>query len=187
MRPSGDLYELVFVKDSRYEEFQGVFKVFPRLKEYSMSDLYSRHPTKPHHWKHEGRKDDMIVFKTGWNFNPTIHEHLITSHPAVRYCVLVGTGRDVPAAIIELRSEYYTKEEAGQQKVLEAIWPKVEEANSYADTTGQLRRDYIIFATKEKPFAIAGKGTVQKKATITLYETEIEQLYASIGKKQASV
>ena len=146
-----------------------------------MSDLYSKHPTKPNHWKHEGRVDDMIVFRTGWNFNPVIHEHLITSHFAVQHCVLVGTRRDRPAAIIELRSEVYTEDPEEQKRAIDAIWPKIQEANSYADTTGQLEKEYIMFSKREKPFKISGKGTVQRKATVDLYESEIDELYLKVG------
>ncbi|KAF2740127.1 acetyl-CoA synthetase-like protein [Polyplosphaeria fusca] len=182
MRPAGpDLFELVFVRDAALEEYQGVFRIFPRLKEYSTADLYSKHPTKPHHWKHEGRKDDMIIFKNGWNFNPKLHEDFISTHQAVQNCVLVGTGKLRPAALIELRAEYYTEEEEKQQAVLDAIWPRIEKANSYADTTGQLEKDHVIFSKKEKPFAIAGKGTVQRKMTVKMYEDEIEKLYNIMG------
>ncbi|KAF2122675.1 hypothetical protein BDV96DRAFT_608614 [Lophiotrema nucula] len=180
MRPIGDLFELVFVRDQEHEIFQGAFVVYPRLKEYSMSDLYSKHPTKPHHWKLEGRKDDMIVLKNGWNVNPIVHEQLITNHPAVQNCVLVGRGQDKPAAIIELRSDYYTEEKERQKSVAEAIWPNIDKANSVAATPDQLDRHHIIFAKKEKPFAIASKGTVQRKATVRMYEQEIAELYASM-------
>jgi hypothetical protein len=63
MRPHGNLYEMVFTRQSEAADFQGVFKNYRYLKEYSMSDIYSKHPTKPHHWKYEGRVDDMIVSK----------------------------------------------------------------------------------------------------------------------------
>jgi hypothetical protein len=182
MRPSAPgVYELVFVRSPAAESFQGIFKVFPMLQEYSMSDLYSKHPTKPHHWKHEGRKDDMIIFRNGWNFNPKIHEDMICMHQAVQHCVLVGTGKTKPAAIIELRAEYYTEDQEQEHRILEAIWPRIQQANSYADSTGQLDKQFIIFSKKEKPFAIAGKGTVQRKATVKLYEPEIEMLYTKMG------
>ncbi|ORY14412.1 hypothetical protein BCR34DRAFT_646399 [Clohesyomyces aquaticus] len=186
MRPIGDdssLYELVFVRDAEHAVFQGAFKTQPRLTEYSMSDIYSKHPTKKNHWKHEGRKDDMIVFRSGWNFNPIIHEQFIGSHPAVQNCVLVGNGKDRPAAIIELKSDAYAEEEEGKGRLLDAIWPRIKEANRVADTAGQLRREYIIFGKKEKPFAIAGEGTVQRQATVKKYSPEIEELYTALGKE----
>lgn len=181
MRTRGDLHELVFVKDDQYSDFQGVFKSSSRSTEHSMSDLYSKHPSKAHHWKHEGRKDDVIVFRNGWNFNPRIHEDLITSHGAVRNCILIGTGKDMPAAIIELQKEYLVEGESTKERLLASLGPKIDEANSYADMTGQLRKDCVIIASKEKPFPISGKGSVQRKMTVALYSSEIEQLYAALG------
>ncbi|PSN59431.1 acetyl-CoA synthetase-like protein [Corynespora cassiicola Philippines] len=188
MRPVGvDAYELVFVRDDAHAELQGVFKVFPRLKEYSMCDLYSQHPTKPNHWKYEGRSDDMIVLGSGWNFNPSTHESLLASHKAVRHCILVGNGRDRPAAIIELRSEYYTEELEGKRRLGEMIWPKIQEANRLADTAGQLGKEMMIFATREKPFPLAGKGSIQRKMIAKMYTPEMDELYASLGKGGISV
>ncbi|OAG09382.1 acetyl-CoA synthetase-like protein, partial [Paraphaeosphaeria sporulosa] len=57
-RPRGSLYELVFKKSNDLADVQGIFKTSLRSQECSMGDLYSKHPTKPHHWKHEGRTDD---------------------------------------------------------------------------------------------------------------------------------
>ncbi|OCL15374.1 acetyl-CoA synthetase-like protein [Glonium stellatum] len=179
--PTSNLYELFFVKDPRLDTFQGVFTVFPTLDEYSMNDLYSPHPTKPHHWRHEGRKDDMIVFANGWNFNPIVHEQLITAHPAVKHAILVGTGRYKPAALIELQSSYDATNEQARQEILEMIWPKICEANNLADSTGQLDVNHIVFADPGKPFLIAGKGTVQRKVTIDLYRDEIDLIYDRAG------
>ena len=93
MRPVANLFELVYVRNPECEDFQAVFGANPHLTEYPMRDLYSQHPTKPHHWKHEGRKDDIIVFKNGCKFNPILHERLISAHPRVRACMIVGTGK----------------------------------------------------------------------------------------------
>ncbi|KAF2000971.1 hypothetical protein P154DRAFT_434088 [Amniculicola lignicola CBS 123094] len=53
--PNSELYELWFIRNPEYQQFQGIFNYFPRQQEVAMSDLYSKHPTKEHHWKHEGR------------------------------------------------------------------------------------------------------------------------------------
>jgi long-subunit acyl-CoA synthetase (AMP-forming) len=126
----------------------------------------------------------MIVFRNGWNFNLTIYEHLIMSHMAVQNCILVGNGRDWPVAIIEIRSEFSTEEEKGNNDILESIWSRIKEANKLAISTGQLRRDRLIFAKKEKSFALTGKGTVQRKATIKMYKDEIDELYKSVGSEE---
>ncbi|KAF2267571.1 acetyl-CoA synthetase-like protein [Lojkania enalia] len=179
MRPVADLYELVFEKNPDQGVFQGVFNILPGVREFSMSDLYTKHPTKPHHWKLEGRKEDIIFLSDGMNFNPITHENIITTHPAVQNCLVVGTGKRRPGAIIELRREYYTEEEEQKRHVLEAIWPVIDEANGSVDARGRLEKGLIIFAKKEKPFTIAGNGIVRRKTTVKLYEPEIEQMFAS--------
>jgi hypothetical protein len=136
MRPVADLFELVYVRNPDCAQFQGVFKIFPHLLEYSMRDLYSRHPTKPHHWRHESRKDDIIVFQSGSKFNPMLHERTIAMHPRIHACLLVGTGKDRPAAIIELHPQYYTEDASVQKSLLKEIWPYVQKANDVADTFG---------------------------------------------------
>lgn len=181
LTPTSNLYQLVFIKDANLTLFQSVFKIFPHLDEYAMSDLFSKHPTKPHHWRHEGRIDDMIVFASGWNFNPVAHEKLIAEHTAVKACVLVGTGRYKPAALIELHSGQAVADEQAKKAAIESIWPKVEEANRLADSTGQLDARHVLFASPEKPFAVAAKGTLQRKATVELYREEIERLYERAG------
>jgi hypothetical protein len=181
MRPVADLFELVYVRNPECVDFQGIFKVFPRLLEYSMRDLYSRHPNKPYHWKHEGRKDDIIVLRNGSKFNPMLHERMIATHPKVHSCMLVGTGKDKPAAIIELHSQYYTEDSLAQRALTKDIWPHANKANDVADTYGQLEQRYVIFAKREKPFEIGLKGTVQRYATTRLYGKEIEELYTSIA------
>ena len=181
MRPIADLFELVYIRKPECAEFQGVFKVFPHLLEYSMHDLYSKHPTKPHHWRHEGRKDGIIVFKNGSNFNPMLHERTIAAHPKVHACLLVGTGKDKPAAIIELHPKYYTEDVLMQKALVREIWPQASKANDVADTFGQLEQRYVMFARKDKPLEMGLKGTVQRCATIRLYAQEIEDLYTSIA------
>lgn len=181
MRPVADLYELVYVRNPDYAEFQGVFKVFPHLLEYSMHDLYSKHPTKPHHWRHEARRDDIIAFKNGYKFNPMLHERLIAMHPKVHACMLVGTGRDKPAAIIELHPQYYTEDIPTQKAMLKDIWPQAGKANDVADAFGQLEQRYVIFATKDKPFEIGLKGNVRRHETSRLYAKKIDDIYTSIA------
>lgn len=181
MRPVEDLFELVYVKNPLYADYQGVFKIYPHLHEYSTQDVYSQHPTKPHHWKHEGRKDEMIIFQNGWKFSPMIHERLIGAHPIVRDVIVVGAGRDRPAAVIELLPEHLTEDAAELSALLDNIWTHVVQANNVVETYGQLERRYVIFATKENPFPVNSKGVVQRKEVISTYAKEIEELYASVA------
>lgn len=180
MRPIADVFELVYVRNPAYADYQGVFKAFPHLQEFSMQDLYSPHPIKPHHWKHAGRKDDIIVLRNGWKFNPLVHERMIARHHTVQNALVVGTGRDKPAIIVDLRPEYRTENALELKNLLDSIWPQITRANNLVETYNQLEQRYTIFAKKDKPFEIGLKGAVKRKATVSLYEKEIDELYASI-------
>lgn len=182
MRPrdkNSNLHELVIVRNPAMAEHQGIFKSFPHLgEEYPMADLYEKHPHKPWLWKYVGRTDDMIVLKSGLMFSPIVHEQLIGSHDAVQRCMLVGMGRHRPAAVIELTDQYADQ---GKREILTLLAPAIEKANELSDVAGRLRLDCIIFAKKGKPFALGGKGTVQRAATMALYRDEIERLYSEVG------
>lgn len=52
----------------------------------------------------------------------------------------------------------------------------VEEANKEAPAFSRIFKEMILVTRKEKPMLRAGKGTVTKKATIKLYEEEIDAL-----------
>ncbi|KAF2845610.1 acetyl-CoA synthetase-like protein [Plenodomus tracheiphilus IPT5] len=180
MRPIADLFELVFVKEPRLSEYQGVFKTYPHLEEYSMQDLYSPHPSKPYHWKHEGRNDDIIVFQNGWKFNPMVHERLIETHPLVRHAIVVGTGRDRPAVIVELLPEHQTEDRSRLGGLLEDIWPHIAQANNVVETYSQLERRYLVFASRSKPLPVE-HGNIKRKAVVELYADEIDNLYTSVA------
>ncbi|KAI5992131.1 hypothetical protein EDD15DRAFT_2519217 [Pisolithus albus] len=60
------------------------------------------------------------------------------------------------------------------------IWPVVEEANKDAPNFSRIFKEMILVASRDKPMLRAGKGTVTKKATLSLYEAEIDALYESV-------
>ena len=174
---SDDLYELFIVRDKELEAHQPAFQVFSNLQEFSMKDLYVKHPTKPGLWLHSGRADDIIVYVTGEKFNPVSMEDLIQSSPKVRSALVIGTGRFQPALLIEPTNSLHTS--AGERaRMIEAIWPVVEQANSTCPTHAKVSKSLILFTTPEKPMLRAGKGTVQRKLTIAAYVKELDAIYA---------
>ncbi|KAI6125333.1 putative nonribosomal peptide synthetase [Pisolithus croceorrhizus] len=56
----------------------------------------------------------------------------------------------------------------------------VEEANKDAPNFSRIFKEMILVTSRDKPMTRAGKGTVTKKATISLYESEIDALYQSV-------
>lgn len=174
------LYEAVVVRcsDAELSRYQPVFWIYPQLSEWSMSDLFTKHPTKPDLWRYEGRRDDMIVLDFGHNFHPTYYEaEILAKDPLIRSALIVGNGRPRLAVIIELSQGLLGSDT--RENLLEKIWPTVETCNRRASKGGQISKDYVIFASPEKPFLRAGKGTVQRAATVEQYKEEIGRLYAT--------
>ena len=178
-----ELYELVIVRKPELEEYQTCFKLFPQLQEYSLRDLFSKHPTRPNKWRHRGRTDDTIVFDTGENFNPVEVEDFIQGHPLVRSALLVGERRANAALLVELTSNNTTMSTSDKAAMVEKLWPTIEEANNRIDIFARVRKSHILFVSPDKPMHRAGKGTVMRRATLNAYAQEIDEFYADDGRE----
>ncbi|KAH8803696.1 hypothetical protein F5884DRAFT_904184 [Xylogone sp. PMI_703] len=178
---SDDEYEAVVVRHTDPDREQSVFKVFPERDEYRTGDLYTPHPTKPGLWGYRGRGDDIIVFLTGEKTNPISMEETISRHPKVRSVLVMGTLRFQAALLVEL----VTDEELStiqKAEIIEDLWPIIQEANKECPHHAQIKKSHILFTSPQKPMQRAGKGTIQRKPTLQLYETEIDNLYADADK-----
>ena len=182
---SDDLYELVIVRQKDLELYQGIFRTFPEIHEYSMHDLYSKHPTKPDLWLYRGRSDDVIVLVNGEKLNPVTMEQIIAGHPEVRSVLVVGQARFQTALLIEPSKPDLSEEHKG--KLIESIWPVVEKANSEYPAHARLSSSLILFTTPAKPMSRAGKGTIQRAITLQQYAKEIDALYAGSGPDEGSL
>ena len=151
-------FELVILKDSRTDKFHGIFEVFPDLSEYRTKDLYE---PRGGGWRHyKGRTDDLIVLSNGEKINPTTMELAVQSHPIVKAALVVGNRRFKPSLLVELDHDSVPRTEAERRERVEQIWPSVEEANKLAPNFAKIPKALVLFATAEKPFLRAGKGTV---------------------------
>ncbi|TKA80613.1 hypothetical protein B0A49_02045 [Cryomyces minteri] len=178
LRPiSDDLYELVIERRKGSEAQQCVFMTFPELQEFSIKDLYSRHPdpAKADHWRYRGRADDVVVFENGEKLNPLTMEAVVCKHRDVQAVLVVASGPFQAALLVELRDGAMA--DMDHDDKVEATWPVVEEANEDCPRHGRLTKSLIVFTSKDKPMARAGKGSVQRAPTIALYKDEIDQAY----------
>jgi aryl carrier-like protein len=180
-RPMGDgTYDMVIVRHALTDQFHATFWTFPDLDEYSMNDLYTKHPTKPNLWLYVGRTDDIIVLSNREKLNPTSMEVTFRDHLSVKGALVVGHARFAPGAIIELKDEAATSMVTHREKaqfVGEEIWEFAARANKTAPAHAQLLQDEIILSNPMKLFLRAAKGTLQRQATVKLYADEIEELY----------
>ncbi|KAM0142805.1 hypothetical protein ACHAO1_001043 [Botrytis cinerea] len=172
------LHEMLVVRDPKLEKVQGMFYTFPELNEISTNDLYSKHPTEPDMWLYRGRADDIIVFSNGEKLNPVTMEQTINEHELVRSAIIVGQARFQPAVMIELNDPVEVTEN-NKKDLISRIQSSIDAANKGSPSHGHIKDGFVMFAKPEKPFLRAGKGTVQRAATIKLYEPEIEELFAN--------
>ena len=181
LRDFGDgMYELFIVRQKELESFQGVFFTFLELEEYSMRDLYYKHPTKEGWWRHCGRADDVIVFLDARKLHPVMMEAAFESHPSISNAIIYGHARSQPAVLIEttLNPDLATSE--AKECVLQEIWPHMANIIDSGPASGKIVKDLVVFASPEKPLSRAGgKGTILRKRTLALYQEEFDQAYAA--------
>jgi acyl-CoA synthetase (AMP-forming)/AMP-acid ligase II len=174
---SNGIFELVIVKDSKTDKYHGIFEVFPDITEYRTRDLYEL--AGDGWWQYKGRTDDLIVLSNGEKINPIPMEHIIQSHPSVKAALVVGDHRFNPSLLVEMEDNSIPQTKAEKRDRLNQIWPTVEEANKVAPEFAKIPKSLILFATAEKPFLRAGKGTVQRQNTVKSYVAELDALFAS--------
>ncbi|KAI1081041.1 putative NRPS-like enzyme [Whalleya microplaca] len=172
------LYELFLVRNTKLARYQGIFSTFPEIQEWSMSDLYSRHPdpSKPFLYRYRGRKDDVIVLSNGEKVSPALMEATLQSSPLVKGAMIVGRGKFQPAAIIDLGKEP-PETTTGRHELLIELLPFISEANKHAPAHGQLDQYHILFADPGRPVHYLGQGKIQRYRTYLLYEKAVEDLY----------
>ncbi|KAL4755963.1 transferase family protein [Aspergillus foveolatus] len=169
-----DTYEHWVHRNEHSAHFQGIFHTFPEKQSVNFKDLYMRHPTKPNLWAFKGRSDDLVVLSNGYKISPLEAESFITTHPAIKGCLVFGTGKPQAGLLIELIEPGEKTEE-----LLDSIWETVKKTNSMSRNKGQLLRDFVTFAEPDKPFFRTDKGTVKRPATLKLYADYIERFYSS--------
>ncbi|KAI1349456.1 hypothetical protein F5Y01DRAFT_289187 [Xylaria sp. FL0043] len=174
-----DVYQLVCVRKNKEPGLQGFFYTFPDDNEYDTKDLYKPHPTLPDHWIYYGRADNVIVFSNGEKLNPVTIEEIVSDHPELSGALVVGSGRFQPSLLLEPVTQ--PKNETEAKELIDRVWPLVVTANKETVAHGQIGREFIMLSSPEKPFLRAGKGTIQKAATLKLYKDEIDELYEKAG------
>ncbi|KAI1152125.1 hypothetical protein F4825DRAFT_450813 [Nemania diffusa] len=179
------IFELVFPRSELVDQTYAFFHTHPHLDvEFRTSDLFSPLENDSGWWVYRGRADNWIAMSNGLKMDPTETENAIMAHPDITGVLMAGSHRFRLCLLIELAP----KDQLGQEesdavrheRTLEKLWPTIEAANSNAPRFGRVPRELILFATPEKPFLRAGKGTVQRRLTIQAYEQEINDLYANV-------
>ncbi|KAF3484455.1 uncharacterized protein GIQ15_03779 [Arthroderma uncinatum] len=169
-------YEHWVHRNEHWPLFQGIFHTFPDKESINFKDLYIRHPTKPNLWAFKGRSDDLVVLSNGYKITPLETEAMVTVHPAVKGCLLFGTGKPQAGLLIDLKDPSEKSDE-----LLDSIWETVKKANSMSRHKDQLLKDFVTITKPGKPFIYTDKGTVKRAATLALYADYIDRFYSSLS------
>jgi thioester reductase-like protein len=178
-------HELVLVSKPDLKALQFVFTVFPNKQEYHTNDLFVRHPDpdKLDLWRWTARADDVIVFLNGEKTNPvSMEQHISASNAEVSAVLVAGARRFQASLLVELHNQEKKFNVAERGAMIEKLWASIEAANKVCPAHARISKTYILFTTPGKPMLRAGKGTVQRAGTLTLYETELNALYADADK-----
>ncbi|KAJ7609417.1 hypothetical protein FB45DRAFT_762383, partial [Roridomyces roridus] len=157
----------------------------PDVEGYATSDLCVNHPTKKHLWRIVGRLDDTLVHTSGEKTVPTPLENIITGSPLVKGAVVFGHERPQTGILLEL-TEIDVKDASQLAELRNKVWPVIEEANAIAPGFSRIFKEMMLFTSVDKPLPRAGKGTVLRKAAITLYTSEIDALYNEVEENAVS-
>lgn len=178
-----DLYEMVVRRTPASFSNVAIFWRDPNMDTFHPGDVWSPHPDPKkakYFWVFRGRTDDLITWKDGTNFQPTNYESKHSEHEAVKSAIMAGTGHRQPILLLETYQPQLN--EAALTTTLDKIWEEsVVPINQIAPTNGKVAKTHIIIATIEKPFERNVKGSVARKATIRMYESEIEAVYRQYG------
>ncbi|KAL8772287.1 MAG: hypothetical protein Q9209_002499 [Squamulea sp. 1 TL-2023] len=169
------LHEQILVRRKELDLFQSIFSTYPDICVFPTKDLYRKHPVKPDLWKFSGRLDDVIVLLNAEKFNPVDYESMISSHPATKSAIVGGHGKSQTYLLVEPMS--VSEKDKENMEILSVIWPTVAEANRTCPAHARVLRNFVIFVDRNRGVQRAGKGTVQREATLGLYQEDIDRLY----------
>lgn len=174
-------FELVIFADESNQDAAPVFHNLPGENPFHTKDLFTQHPTKPDLFKYYGRKDDILVLSNGEKVNPIPLEQHIQADASLKGVLLTGNGRTQPVLLVEPKD---TLNEPGRARLIDRLWPRIEQADGLVAGPGRVSRGMVICATSEKPFTRTSKGTIVRKLTQDDYQADIDRLYEGSGREQ---
>jgi carbohydrate kinase (thermoresistant glucokinase family) len=141
---------------------------------YATKDLFEPHPTIEKAWKYVARLDDTIVLSNGEKFNPVMMEGTIRSHKAVTETVVFGAGRPYLGMLVvpSPATNGYSSD-----RVIDQIWPVIEEANKTAEGYARISRQMVRVLPHDCQFPRTDKGSIIRQAFYKQFAPEIESAY----------
>jgi len=113
-----------------------------------------------------------MLLSNGYKVNPVHMEIRLQAHSLLKGNLIFGDGHTCCGLLFEPKDNGTRGEE-----LVEKVWCAVAEANASVPEHARVSRDMVLVADSGKPFVRAAKGTVVRKLTLGLYQSEIDKAY----------
>ncbi len=112
-------------------------------------------------------------------------EELLCASPHIYHAIIFGAGHFVNGAVVSppahLLKDGGLDTDEGVQRYLELIWPHIEgHVNKIVPQHSRLLRGMVLVARPDRPFLVSDKGTVKTKASLALYNDDIDRAYEAL-------
>lgn len=143
---------------------------------FRTKDLFMRHPDpgKSNYWKYVSRLDDRLTLVNGEKVLPLPIEGHIRKSELIKEVAVFGFQRSVPGVIVFRSEQAATLDD---EDFLDAIWPRIEEANRQAETFSRIPRDLVIVRAFDEVYPRTDKATIIRAQLYEQYKDVIQQAY----------
>ncbi|KAI0683733.1 hypothetical protein BC835DRAFT_1423011 [Cytidiella melzeri] len=152
---------------------------------YLMPDMWLRHPdpNKSDLWKVAGRLDDIVALSNGEKANGKQLQQSLCASPYISHVVVFGTGRLRCGVILRPSTEYRFSagDEEAKKAFLSTVWPYIDtQANETVPWHTRLLQPLVLVEDPSIPFRFSDKGSIKTKATLDLYQEEVDKAYRKV-------
>ncbi|KAI4853541.1 acetyl-CoA synthetase-like protein [Aureobasidium sp. EXF-8845] len=191
-----DLYELVILRTPQSETYTNFFRCVDstpshlasqfgfdkgeHITEFRTKDLFSPHQSKEGLWRYRCRKDDLVLLSGEVKMYAGAVEEAISAHPSVGAVLVGGQYRSRPFLLVECVRHITTDQQRAE--FVDEIWPAIEAENQKHHESARLQRELTVVVGVEKKMVLTAKGSVDRKATLSAFEGDIDQIYKSWSK-----
>jgi thioester reductase-like protein/acyl-coenzyme A synthetase/AMP-(fatty) acid ligase len=143
---------------------------------FRTKDLFMRHPDpqKSNYWKYVSRLDDRLTLVNGEKVLPLPIEGHIRKSELIKEVAVFGVQRSVPGVIVFRSEQAATLDD---EEFLNAIWPRIEEANREAETFSRIPKDLVVVRACGEVYPRTDKATIIRAQLYEQYKSVIQQAY----------
>ena len=174
-----DLHELCIKRQP--QDPRPCFLMDPHCEVYHSKDLWRPVAGREGFWSTAGRVDDFVKLSTMTKFNAIEIEQILDRNPDIEKSLVAGDARMTPFAIVQLANASHL--DLSREGQLDRIASALGEANRVITSEARLARDLILLTDQERPIKRTGKGTVDRRNTISMYQGQIDEMYEKAGYK----